>query len=133
MQNVNEVSSRAADFDAITWRDSAYRYTNRLAEKTTAVCEAAVRRYVEVGAFHPDEIVAVPNSVTVSRFTRNAEAGAQLRRELGLDGKIVGLMVSRMEPPKDHALLLRAWSAARTKYPNLHLVLVGDGPERAQL
>src|SRR3954469_25097815 len=76
IQNVNEVSSRAADFDAITWRDSAYRYTNRLAEKTTAVCEAAVRRYVEVGAFHPDEIVAVPNSVTVSRFTRNAEAGA---------------------------------------------------------
>jgi glycosyltransferase involved in cell wall biosynthesis len=30
-------------------------------------------------------------------------------------------------------LLLRAWAAALPKYPNLHLVLVGDGPDRAEL
>jgi len=64
---------------------------------------------------------------------RDAEAGTRLRKDLGLQNKIVGLMVARMEPPKDHALLLRAWAAAAKRNPDLYLVLLGDGPARPEL
>jgi glycosyltransferase involved in cell wall biosynthesis len=133
IQNVNEISSRSNKWNQKTWRDDAYRWTNGLASITTAICEAAVKRYVEVGAFKGNEIVCVPNAISVSKFARNPEIGARLRSELGLENKIVGLMVARMEPPKDQALLLRAWAEAAKKRPDLHLVLVGDGPARTGL
>ena len=133
IRNLNEVSSRATDFEAITWRDSAYRYTNFLAQKTTAVCDTCAERYVRIGAFRPDQLVSIPNGIVVSKFVRNADAGARLRKELGLEGKLVGVMVARMEPPKDQALLLRAWAVVAKKHPDLYLLLLGDGPDRPQL
>jgi glycosyltransferase involved in cell wall biosynthesis len=133
IRNLNEVSSRATDFEAITWRDSAYRYTNFLAQKTTAVCDTCAERYIRIGAFRAEQLVSIPNGIVVSRFVRNPEAGARLRKELGLEGKLVGLMVARMEPPKDQGLLLRAWAVAVKKYPDLYLLLLGDGPDRPQL
>lgn len=133
IQNVNEVSSRSTKWNVKTWRDDAYRLTNSLASKTTAICEAAVRRYVDIGAFRQPELVYVPNAIPVSKFARDIEAGARVREVLGLGDRIVGMMVARMEPPKDQPLLLRAWAAALAQNPNLHLVLVGDGPARAQL
>jgi glycosyltransferase involved in cell wall biosynthesis len=133
IRNLNEVSSRATDFEAITWRDSAYRYTNFLAQKTTAVCDTCAERYIRIGAFRPEQLVSIPNGIVVSRFVRNAEKGAQLRKELGLENKLVGVMVARMEPPKDQGLLLRAWAEAVKKHPTLHLLLLGDGPDRGEL
>ena len=133
IRNVNEVSSRATNWNGKTWRDDAYRFTNWLSQKTTAVCDTCAERYIEIGAFRPDQIVSIPNGIVISKFARDPEAGARLRKEMGLEGKIVGLMVARMEPPKDHALLLRAWAAAIKKHRDLHLVFVGDGPDRAEL
>lgn len=133
IRNVNEVSSRSTKWNDKTWRDDAYRFTNWLSQKTTAVCDTCAQRYIEVGAFQPDQIISIPNGIVISKFARDPDAGARLRKEMGLEGKIVGLMVARMEPPKDHALLLRAWAAASQKYPALHLVFVGDGPDRAEL
>jgi glycosyltransferase involved in cell wall biosynthesis len=133
IRNVNEISSRGTDWDAITWRDHAYRFTNFLSQKTTAVCDTCADRYVGVGAFKPDQIISIPNGIVVQRFARNVEAGARLRTELGLEGKLVGVMVARMEPPKEHALLLRAIAAAAPRHPNLHFVFVGDGPDSPKL
>lgn len=133
IRNLNEVSSRATDFEAVTWRDSAYRYTNFLAQKTTAVCDTCAERYIGIGAFRPDQLVSIPNGIVVSRFVRNAEAGTRLRKELGLEGKLVGVMVARMEPPKDQGLLLRAWAEAVQKHSDLYLLLLGDGPDRPKL
>jgi len=133
IRSFNEAHSSLMALDQITWRDSAYRFTNFLAQKTTAVCDTCAERYIQIGAFRPDQIISIPNGIVISRFGRDPEAGARLRRELGLEGKIVGLMVARMEPPKDHASLLRAWAAAIKKYRDLHLLFVGDGPDRAEL
>ena len=133
IHNVNEVSASSTKWNEKTWRDDAYRWTNFLASRTTAICETAVRRYVDVGAFQPGQIDAVVNGIVVSKFARDAVAGEKLRRELGLEGKIVGLMVARMEPPKDQALLIRAWAEALKKNAALHLVMVGDGTARAGL
>jgi glycosyltransferase involved in cell wall biosynthesis len=133
IHNVNEVSSRSTKWNEKTWRDDAYRLTNFLSGKTTAVCDTAVRRYVEVGAFTPHQLIGVPNAIEVSKFARDAEAGARLRKELGLEKKLIGVMVARMEPPKDQELLVRAWAVAAKKHPDLYLLLLGHGPDRPKL
>jgi glycosyltransferase involved in cell wall biosynthesis len=133
IHNVNEVSASSTKWNEKTWRDDAYRWTNGLASRTTAICDTAVKRYVDVGAFRSGQVETVVNGIVVKKFARDAEAGRRLRNELGLEGKIVGLMVARMEPPKDQALLLRAWAGAVAKDARLHLALVGDGTARGEL
>jgi glycosyltransferase involved in cell wall biosynthesis len=42
-------------------------------------------------------------------------------------------MVASLTPPKDPGTFVRAMRAARRKVPNLHALLVGDGPLRSAL
>jgi len=47
-------------------------------------------------------------------------------------GRLVGC-VARFSEEKDHPTLLRAWQLHLKQNPDDHLVLVGDGPERARI
>ena len=68
---------------------------------------------------------------------RPGAGGASLRRQLGLTGRGVVLCVSRMVPRKGQDTLLRAWPRVRAAagWPGGGpvLLLVGDGPYRAEL
>ena len=57
-----------------------------------------------------------------------------LAAELGWPegSRIIGT-VGRLQPVKDHALLLRAFAKVRVQVPEAALVIVGDGPLRAAL
>lgn len=77
---------------------------------------AVVARGVDTQAFHP---------------ARRSEA---LRAAWGVaPGQPVLLYVGRLAPEKNLALLLRAFDAMRAERRGLRLVLVGDGPMRADL
>jgi len=65
IHNVNEVSSRSTKWNEKTWRDDAYRWTNILGSKTTAICDKAVERFVGIGAFRKDRLECVPNGIVV--------------------------------------------------------------------
>ncbi len=62
------------------------------------------------------------------------DGGGPLRRELGLPASalLIGV-VSRLDPIKDHAGLIEAFAKVRAKFPECHLVVIGDGPERTHL
>jgi glycosyltransferase involved in cell wall biosynthesis len=49
------------------------------------------------------------------------------------DGALVVGAVARLVPVKDHATMLRAFAEVRTNHRTAHLVLIGDGPSRADL
>lgn len=57
----------------------------------------------------------------------------KLRKELGLDGKYVILYVGAFGKPKALHRLLYAFAHVREKHANSHLLLIGDGPVRAEL
>ena len=59
--------------------------------------------------------------------------GSNLRRAHALDGKQVVLCVARLVPIKNLALLIDAIADVRRRRPDLILVLVGEGPQRAAL
>src|SRR4051812_42026067 len=59
--------------------------------------------------------------------------GPDHRERLGLAGKRVVVAIARLVPLKNLRLLLEAAALVRGRVPAAHLVIVGDGPERAML
>lgn len=73
-------------------------------------------------------IEVIPNGVDTAHFypAANADARAQLRRELGLpqEAKVI-INVGAVLPRKGTDLLLAAWAQLTANNPDCHLVLVG--------
>lgn len=83
----------------------------------------------------PRRVRFVPNFVNESMFTTPLPAERERRRRaLGIpaDRPVVGT-VANLLPVKNQAMLLRAAARLRDTGTQLHVVLVGDGPERDAL
>ena len=89
-----------------------------------------IARHVRV---RRDKLVTMPNGVDVDRFTALPNAAAA-RRALGIpeNARVIG-SVGRHDPVKDYGSLLRAFVRIHDALPDVHLVLVGDGPQHAAL
>jgi glycosyltransferase involved in cell wall biosynthesis len=74
----------------------------------------------------------IENGIDLDRFVADEKARRATRAELGIpdDAWVVGT-VGRLEPVKNHALLLRAMAPLCRS--GAHLILVGDGGERDRL
>ncbi len=82
------------------------------------------------GVESPVEVI--PNGIDLAPFQTVAEARA--RAELGLaDHDRVLIYVGRLAPEKNLTFLMRAFVGAQSAVENLHLLLVGDGPEADNL
>lgn len=109
-----------------------YRWTDRLADCTTIVSEAAAERYVTAGAVSPDRLRVIPNGVDTARFRPLPEARAGMRRELGLSAAFTWLAVGRFELAKDYPNMLAAFAAVVARRPDSVLLLVGRGSLQSQ-
>lgn len=112
-----------------------YRQSLRGTDYAVAVCEAARQRFAADGMRPRRALLSVPNGIRLERFRPADDVARQsLVAELGLQtgSRIIGT-VGRLQPVKDHALLLRAFAKVRVQVPDAALVIVGDGPLRAAL
>ncbi len=77
-------------------------------------------------------IVVIPNGIRLEKFRRDPAARSAVRSELAIpqDAWVIAT-VGRIDDNKNQQLLVRA--AAPLLGPGVHLVLVGDGPARAEL
>lgn len=75
--------------------------------------------------------VVVDNGVDLGRVDHRTAAAA--RADLGLPAGPAVLCVGRLTRQKGQDMLLDAWSAILDQVPGATLVLVGDGPDRADL
>ena len=73
-------------------------------------------------------IERVPKGVDAERFTPD---GPSLREDLHLERRKVVVTVARLVPIKNVPLLVEAIARVRERVPNVHLLIVGDGPERS--
>jgi phosphatidylinositol alpha-mannosyltransferase len=74
--------------------------------------------------YFPGEYRVIPNGIDVHRFENQAPY-AELR-----DGMCNLLFVGRLEYRKGLGYLLRAFAQLKPQFPNLRLIIVGDGPLR---
>lgn len=79
------------------------------------------------------KICTVINGIKVSEFTQRPK-DPRLLAEFGIapEAKVLGT-VARLDPVKDQATMIGALKKVRESIPNVHLLLVGDGPERGAL
>lgn len=110
----------------------------RLLRVLGALCHHVIAVGDQIGAFLVDRVGLPPSRVTVIRNGVDLERYSPERRvpraKLGLpaSGRLVGT-VARLDPLKDPASLLRAVPMLLADRPDLHTVLVGDGPLRPEL
>jgi len=77
-------------------------------------------------------IEIIPNGVDVARFQHPSTPIS--KRDLGLpDQAVVAMTVGRLGPEKNLSFMLRAFAHIASEVPDLHLVLVGDGPAKDSL
>jgi glycosyltransferase involved in cell wall biosynthesis len=99
------------------------RVTSRWCTRVVAVSSNVADYLVRIGVPR-NKVVVIYNCVDVAGFSCEASAASAA----GLIGS-----VARLSPEKDHATLLRALALVRKTYPDVRLVLAGDGPERPRL
>lgn len=86
---------------------------------------------IETGA-RPEAVHVIPNAVDDAAFARLPD-GAAARRDLGLGGKTVVGYVGALNQWRRLDLLVAAFAALAPRHPDAHLLVVGDGPDRAAL
>jgi glycosyltransferase involved in cell wall biosynthesis len=102
----------------------ADRIASRLTHRIVCVGEEMKRQAIRARLGSPELFEVVPSGVEIDRFLDARSA----RSRLGIPEEVpVAGVVSRMATHKGHAFLVEAAP------PGLHLLLVGDGVERARL
>lgn len=96
--------------------------------------EALKAQLVRDNGFSAERIVSIPTGIDLTRFCPAAslEARRAIRSSLGLpvDARIIGI-VATLRSWKGHRYLVEAF--ASLDVPDTHLLIVGDGPQRAAL
>jgi glycosyltransferase involved in cell wall biosynthesis len=81
-----------------------------------------------------DRVRTVLNGIDYRAFRRDRSIEATVRAELGLTtSNVVVGSVGRLEPQKRFDLLIEACATLQRRWPELRLVIAGDGSERAKL
>ncbi|WP_449246275.1 glycosyltransferase [Desulfarculus baarsii] len=124
---------------SLSVRDGA---SGRMLRKLTGrLCTASVCVSSEIfdQALHEDKcprnkLNLIMNGVDLSRFNGDRHRSRQARLLLGLaETDSVVMTVGRLSEVKNQALMIRAIGRLSNDRPALKLVLIGDGPERANL
>ncbi len=109
----------------------AFRGANKVVANSTAVAQSAQ---------HDDGVPAAKIAV-ITNFVEDAAfdvppdsaiAGARAALGLPRDAIVIGIL-ARLDAVKDHGTLLRGLARLGPRWPRAHCLIVGDGPERANL
>jgi glycosyltransferase involved in cell wall biosynthesis len=109
----------------------AYRLTDFLSVRTTAVSAAAVERFVQLKAIPKRKCVVVTNGIDTAEFAPEAERRARMREEMGAGGDFIWLTAGRIAPAKDFPNLLRAFALVLAARPAAQLWIAGEGEPMA--
>ncbi len=123
---MSSVRTSREDLRLVNWTNRCLR---ALGDAYIANSQAVAKYLLDLGV--PNERIAViPNGIDLERFRATPER-ATVRHELGLPGGsfVVG-MVSRLSPEKDPVGFVRVAARVAPALPQVHFVLIGDGPLR---
>lgn len=111
-------------------RRLGYRLSDFLADRVTAVSQAAAQAHLAARTVSPGKLEIIPNGVSPERWRPDPQIRAAARRELGLTGEFLWLAAGRLEPVKDYPTLLRAMAILPER---ANLIIAGCGWLEAQL
>ena len=104
----------------------------RGADAVVAVSRFTRQALIEQMGVRPERICLIENGVDTWRFSPGPDDGA-LRARLGLVGKRLVVAVGRLVPRKGFDKTIAGWAQVHQAHPDAHLLIIGDGPQRAEL
>jgi glycosyltransferase involved in cell wall biosynthesis len=110
-------------------RMMAYRLSDGLADRVTAVSEAVAERYVRMKAVSRSKLVVMTNGIETGEFTPDAERRSAMRHEMGVGDEFVWLTVGRNTVAKDHGNLMQAFGQAWREIKQSQLWMAGGAPD----
>lgn len=110
-----------------------HRFMTRLRDQVISVSKELKDYLVNEVGLPPEKVTVIYNAVDTNAKSSSRNTNA-LRYELGLsrDRLTIGI-IARLVPVKDHGTLLKAAGRVLTAVPQARLLIVGDGPLRAEL
>ncbi len=104
----------------------------RRADRITTICDG-LRHEIVARGVPPDRITVIPNAVDANQFRFGTEPDPQLRASLGLDGKTVVGFAGSFYAYEGLDLLIEAIAILKPAHPDLCVLLIGGGPQEANL
>jgi glycosyltransferase involved in cell wall biosynthesis len=103
----------------------------RCAARVIAVSEAARRAFLETGWDSPERVITVHNGIVAEP---QPGSGRALRERLGIGpDDLVATMLTVLRRGKGHDTAVAAVSSLRERFPELRLVIAGNGPDRLEI
>ena len=120
------------------WKKNILKYTLRPFAKVYATHYAACSKYAGEWLFGKKsmargEVTIFNNAIDLNKFKYDENVRAEVRKELGLEGKFVIGHVGRFCYQKNQEFLIDVIEEVYKKNPNAVLMLVGDGPDREKI
>jgi glycosyltransferase involved in cell wall biosynthesis len=109
------------------------RILQRVTDCTICVAHAEADLFLSFGLTTPEHIRILPYGIDVARFAGSLADVAGLRQNLGVGQGPVVLTVCRLNVPRDFVSLLTAFREVLGEFPTAHLLIVGGGPQRAEV
>ena len=111
----------------------ALRWMSRATHAFTLVGKQMLPFYVDMVGVSEGRLRVIPNGIDTERYNPNGNQ-ATVRAEFGIpiDAFVIG-SAGRLAPEKNYALLLAAAAQCHDAGISTHVVLFGDGDERAAL
>src|SRR4051794_23792070 len=98
-----------------------------LADVVIAPSYEMSRTFIEVYGCPPGHVETIEHGIDLSRYDPEHVTGAELRSELGLDGKLVFGAISKHFWVKNLDVLVDAFADVAERNPDAHLVILGIG------
>jgi len=113
----------------------ANRHASRWATAVLANSASVARAVREEDGVREEVVKVIPNFVDEAAFLEYpADRRARLLGSLGIPpGAVVVGIVARLHPVKNHAVLIEAMEPLLADRPELHLLIIGEGPLRSDL
>jgi glycosyltransferase involved in cell wall biosynthesis len=108
----------------------AYRLTDSIADRITAVSAAAAERFINLKAVSAAKTSILTNGIDTNHFTPDRNRRKQIRAQMLAsqgDKTFIWIAVGRIVPAKDYPNLLAAFAQVLAKEPTALLCVAGEG------
>lgn len=125
------IESHRSNLFGPPWRHQLDRFTRWLVDHYVAQTDAAKELLQKTLRIAPHQITVIGNAV---EYTAASQDRTITRRQQGIgQHDFVITAVANLKPEKHLDTIIRAVAQLHSRFPNLHVWFVGDGPERSTL
>jgi len=127
----------------IRTRHNTYKVANNLPNRLLnrrwtdfqiVVCDVVRKDLMRSTVFDGERMITIHNGVDADAYRANPEARAAARAEFGYaDDEIVCGIAARLVPAKGHEFLFKAAAQLRQSFPQMRLLILGQGVLESQL